>query len=65
MLAKEGEVEATAVLNKREDGWRIQFHFDNGIVTEQDNEPFETQAEAQAALDEYIRLAGLRTYQPN
>lgn len=60
MFAKDNEVEATAMLVKRADGWRIQFHFDNGVVTEQDNPPFATEAEAQSALDAYIEQTGMR-----
>jgi hypothetical protein len=47
-------VEATASLVRREDGWRIQMDFGNGIVAEQNEPPFPTRAEAQRALDLWI-----------
>lgn len=65
MFAKPGEVEGTAVLTKRVDGWRIQFHMDDGTITEQDNPPFATQQEAQAALDAYCAKVGIRQYAKN
>jgi hypothetical protein len=61
MFAKSDEVEATCALVKRADGWRIQFLFDDGTVTEQESPPpFKTEAEAQAALDAYIEQTGMR-----
>jgi len=47
----EKTVEANGVLVRRYDGWRIQFEFDDGTIVEQEQSPFSTQAEAQAALD--------------
>ena len=61
MFSRPGEIEATAKLAKRDDGWRIQFHFDNGTFTEQDNPPFTTLAEAEAALAEYMAEVGIRS----
>lgn len=47
----EPTVEATCVLVKRSDGWRVRFEFDDGTICEQDQPPFATKEEAQRALD--------------
>jgi hypothetical protein len=44
-------IEANACLVHRNDGWRIQFVFDDGQIAEQTNPPFATREEAQRALD--------------
>lgn len=65
MFAKPGEVEVTALLVRRADGWRIQFEFEDGMIAEQDNPPFATQADAQAALDTYCKQTGIRRFAVN
>jgi hypothetical protein len=51
-------IEATGVLVRSEDGWRVCLELDNGVVLEQEDAPFETKEAAQAALDSWIAATG-------
>lgn len=47
------------VLERREDGWRIQLELEDGTLFEQEQEPFDTREEAEAALQTFLRQSGL------
>lgn len=51
-------VEATTILVKRADGWRVRLEFDDGTVCEQEQPPFATKEEAQRALDLWCEKNG-------
>lgn len=59
MTMKQNTQEATAKLVRRDDGWRIQIHFDDGTYCEQENEPFATKEQAEAVLAQWIAAHGI------